>query len=101
MSKLTTASFYDLPDKILLQIFKNLEFYDNASASQVCTRWKKACEDQSLWLKINLTDRIVPAKFIEKALKNGCQYLGLCGTEMQEVPEVGGRVIIHFRLQIN
>ena len=77
MSKLTTASFDDLPEEIILQIFTNLEFYDNASASQVCKRWKLLCEDQFLWLKLNLNDRRVPAKFIEKAMKHGCQYLGL------------------------
>ena len=52
----------------------------------LCKRWKLLCEDQSLWLKINLTKRRVPAKFIEKALRHGCQYLGLCGTEMKNVP---------------
>ena len=86
MSKLTTASFDDLPEEIILKIFTNLEFYDNASASQVCKRWKLLCEDQSLWLKINLNNRRVPAKFIEKALKRGCHYLGLYGTEIKNVP---------------
>ena len=76
MLELTTASFDDLPEEIILQIFTNLEFYDNASASQVCKRWKLLCEDQSLWLKINLNNRKVPVKFIEKALRHGCHYLG-------------------------
>ena len=88
MSKLPIASFEDLPDEIILQIFTNLEFYDNASASQVCKRWKLLCEDQFLWLKINLNQRRVPAKFIEKALKHGCQYLGLYGTEIKNVPSL-------------
>ena len=78
MLELTTASFDVLPEEIILQIFTNLEFYDNASASQVCKRWKLLCEDQSLWLKINLNNRKVPVKFIEKALRHGCHYLGLC-----------------------
>ena len=78
MSKLASTSFEDLPGEIALQILTHLEFYDNASASQVCKRWKLLCEDQSLWLKINLNNRKVPVKFIEKALRHGCHYLGLC-----------------------
>jgi hypothetical protein len=86
MSNLPTSRFEDLPDEIILQIFTHLEFYDNASASQVCQRWKLLSEDQCLWQKINLSPRAVPAKFIEKALRHGCQYLGLCGTRIMNVP---------------
>ena len=86
MSKLSIASFEDLPDEIILQIFTHLEFYDNASASQVCIRWKSLSEDQSIWQKINLSGRQVPAKFIQKALRHGCQYLELCGTNIMNVP---------------
>ena len=86
MSKLTTASFDDMPDEIILQIFKHLEFHDNAASSQVCKRWKLLSEDQFLWQKINLVRREVPAKFIEKALRHGCQYLRLYGTKIKSVP---------------
>ena len=86
MSKLPIASFEDLPDEIILQIFNLLEFYDNASASQVCVRWKLLSEDQSIWQKINLSGRQVPAKFVRKALRHGCQYLRLCGTKIMNVP---------------
>ena len=57
MSKLPIASFGDLPDEIILRIFTHLELYDNASASQVCLRWKLLSEDQSIWQKINLIAR--------------------------------------------
>ena len=86
MAKLPSAAFEDMPDEIVLQIFKHLEFYDNASSSQVCKRWKLLSEDQSLWERINLGGRKAPAKFIEKALRHGCQYLSLCGTEIEGVP---------------
>jgi hypothetical protein len=86
MAKLLSVGFEDMPDEIILQIFKHLEFYDNASSSQVCKRWKLLSEDQSLWQKINLVGRQVPAKFIEKALRHGCQYLSLHGTKIENVP---------------
>ena len=85
MAKLSSAAFEDMPDEVVLQIFKHLEFYDNASSSQVCKRWKLLSEDQSLWQKINLHGREVPAKFIEKALRHGCQYLGLKGIKIENV----------------
>ena len=88
MANLPSVGFEDMPDEIILQIFKNLEFYDNAASSQVCKRWKLLTEDQSLWQKINLDERQrrVPAKFIEKALRHGCQYLNLYGTKILSVP---------------
>ena len=85
MAKLSSAAFEDMPDEIVLQIFKHLEFHDNASSSQVCKRWKLLSEDQSLWQKINLHGMEVPAKFIEKALRHGCQYLGLKGIKIENV----------------
>ena len=85
MAKLSSAAFEDMPDEVVLQIFKHLEFHDNASSSQVCKRWKLLSEDQSLWQKINLHGMEVPAKFIEKALRHGCQYLGLKGIKIENV----------------
>ena len=92
-------TFGHLPDEIILEIFKFLEFCDNASASQVCKKWKLLSEDQFLWQKINLSDRRVPAKFIEKALRHGCQYLSLCGTEIKYLPKHAFFVMCHHFLE--
>ena len=86
ISKLPTATFEELPDEIILQVFTHLEFYDNASASRVCRRWKLLSEDQSLWQNISLNGREVPAKFIEKSLRHGCQYLDLEYIHIENVP---------------
>ena len=86
MAELPSVGFEDMPDEIILQIFKHLGLYDNDASSQVCKRWKLLSEDASLWQKINLGGRQVPAKFIEKALRHGCQYLSLHGTEIENVP---------------
>ena len=86
MAELPSVGFEDMPDEIILQIFKHLGLYDNDASSQVCKRWKLLSEDQSLWQKINLDGREVPAKFIEKALKHGCQYLDLDGPNSFSVP---------------
>ena len=39
----------------------------------------------TLWLKLNLTGRDVPFDFIEKAVKNGCEYLNLRLSQVTEV----------------
>ena len=49
-----------------------------ASASQVCKKWKLLSEDQSLWLKINLTNRKVPVKFIEAAFMSTFWGIVIC-----------------------
>ena len=39
----------------------------------------------TLWLKLSLTGRDVPFDFIEKAVKNGCEYLNLRLSQVTEV----------------
>ena len=74
------------PDTTVKNIKDNLEFYENTASAQVCKRWKLLSEDQSLWQKINLGRfRKVPAEFINKALRHGCQYLNLLGTKIESV----------------
>ena len=46
---------------------------------QVSKRLRAIANDESLWLKLNLSKRKVPYDFIEKAAGNGCQYLSLVG----------------------
>ena len=82
--KIASSPFFGrLPDEIILEIFTNLKFRDIATASQVSKRWKLLSEDESVWKKINLSGRRVPAKFIEEALRRGCQYLSLFGTVIE------------------
>jgi len=68
------ASVEDLPDEIMMEIFSLVTIKEISKCAQVCHRWKILSEDSYLWRKINLSDKKVPVKFVEKALRHGCRY---------------------------
>jgi hypothetical protein len=75
--KLSFLQFEGLPDEILLKIVSLLDINGVLQCGQVSTRLRAISNDQSLWLKLNLTGRKVPYGLIEKAIQNGCEYLHL------------------------
>ena len=80
MSKRQKLSFFHLeglPDEILLKIFSLLDIKGILKCGQVSKRLRTISNDQSLWLKLNLSGREVPFDFIAKAVENGCEYLDL------------------------
>ena len=52
--KLSILQLEDLPDEILLKIFKNLEVKDILRCGQMSKRIRAISTDESLWEKINL-----------------------------------------------
>jgi len=75
--KLSFLHFEDLPDEILLKILSLMDIKGVLQCGKVSKRLRAISNDQSLWLKLNLFGREVPYGFIEKAVKNGCEYLNL------------------------
>lgn len=49
------ASIYDMPDEILLEVFKRLSFNDLINARTVCKRWRKISKDKSLYKHLRIT----------------------------------------------
>ena len=89
--KLSFFHFEGLPDEIILEILSFLDIKGVLQCGQVSKRLRAISNDQSLWIKLNLFDREVPYGFIEKAVKNGCEYLSLGfsvvnGGKKSEVP---------------
>ena len=68
---------FDLPDEILLKILSNLDFANIIKYGQVCQRIRAISHDTRLLQTINLSGKIVPAKFFQIILENGCKYLSL------------------------
>ena len=66
-----------VPDEVQLSIFKFLETEDLMHCSQVSKRLRQICQDESLWEKVNLCEKLVPSEFIEQILENGCKYINL------------------------
>ena len=70
-------NLFDLPDEILLKILSNLDFVNIIKCGQVCKRIRAISHDTRLLQTINLSGKIVPAKFLQFILENGCKYLSL------------------------
>uniref|UniRef100_A0A9L0SBP4 F-box and leucine rich repeat protein 12 n=1 Tax=Equus caballus TaxID=9796 RepID=A0A9L0SBP4_HORSE len=49
------ATFADLPDSVLLEIFSYLPVRDRIRVSRVCHRWKRLVDDRWLWRHVDLT----------------------------------------------
>jgi hypothetical protein len=69
--------FDHLPDEVQLKIFKLLEIEDLMHCSQVSKRLRRICQDETIWKKVNLYERVVPSEFIAQILENGCKYMNL------------------------
>ena len=86
--KLSCVQLEDLPDEVLLAIFKFLKMREILKFGQVSTRIRAISNDESLWMKLNLFKGNVPYGFIEKAVENGCKYLSLAAADLNAVPEM-------------
>ncbi|XP_066217129.1 F-box/LRR-repeat protein 12 isoform X6 [Saccopteryx leptura] len=49
------ATFSDLPDSVMLEIFSYLPVRDRIRLSRVCHRWKRLVDDRWLWRHVDLT----------------------------------------------
>jgi len=67
----------DLPDEVQLKIFKFLGIEDIVHCAQVSKRTRRICNDESIWEKINLYEKVVPSEFIDQILQKGCKYINL------------------------
>ena len=75
------TSFEDLPNEVLMRIFAFLDIINVTHIAQVSKRLRNFCKDESLMQKfvekINLYNKKVPIKFLEKIMDYGCKYLSL------------------------
>ena len=81
--KISTKTFNDLPDEVLLKICAYLSLKNIVRCSGVSKKVRRVCHDKSLWEKTNLCGKEVPSEFIEQILANGCTYLNLRGAEIK------------------
>ena len=80
MSKRQKLSFFlieGLPDEIILKILSLLDIKGVLQCGQVSRKLRNISNDQSLWSKLNLSEKQIPYDFIEKAVQNGCEYLNI------------------------
>ena len=81
--KLFTKNLEDLSDEIQLKIFTYLSVKDLSCCSQVSKRTRRICRDESMWEKVNLCGKIVPATFLKYILDNGSKHINLAFSEIR------------------
>jgi hypothetical protein len=59
----------DLPDEIILRIFKNLEIEELFSWYQVSKRFRAISQDACLWINVNIWDVNTPVELENKLFK--------------------------------
>ena len=70
------AAIEDLPNEILVKISDYLKISDLVRCGLVSKRLRSISHNELLWQKINLKSRDrIPTGFLQRILKNGCQYL--------------------------
>ena len=75
--KLCTVKLEDLPDEVILKVLGNLGMEDLFACAQLSRRFKCVSQDESLWIKINISLRKLPLSYLLRVLDNGCKYLSL------------------------
>ena len=78
-----TSKLEDLPDEVILKVFSYLENNtDRIRSGHVSQRLRAISSDESLWQKMNLSEKNVPTSFLQFVLERGCKYLSLHSTKL-------------------
>ena len=79
-----SKTFSDMPDEILLRIFRYLDLKHLLRYAQLSKRINPICHDKLLWQKVDLSEsKTVPSGLLELVIKNGCKYLSLEMTKLE------------------
>ena len=64
------SPFEKLPDEIILKIFSFLSFKSLGNCNQVSSRMKRIAGDTTLWEKVQASEKVIPACFVEQIVKS-------------------------------
>ena len=73
-------NFQDLPVELILKVLSYSKPKDLITSSQVSRRFRTIGYDNSLWQRVNLSDKIVKTELLELILCKGCKSLNLSGS---------------------
>ena len=77
------ASFDELPDVLILEIFEMIPVKSRIRCGRVCKRWYKLLYDKWLWVNVNLTEnplsKTVLTQVIKRYFNKHTKSLSLCG----------------------
>ena len=67
----------DLPDELVLKIFSYLDTNDHICFGQVSKKTRRISHDRSLWVTVDLVEKVVKTELLEMILGKGCRILNL------------------------
>ena len=70
-------NFQDLPDELVLKLLSYSETKDLISCGQVSKRIRRISLDHTLWVTVNLVNKIVKTELLEMLLNKGCKSLNI------------------------
>lgn len=77
------ASFYDLPDVLVLNIFEMIPVKSRIRCGRVCKHWYKLLYDKWLWVNVNLTanplSKLILTQVIKRYFNEHTKSLSLSG----------------------
>ena len=73
------SQFQDLPNENILKVLSYLKVKDLLRCGQVSKRIRAVSLDKSLYQKMNLKEKKVRIRFLERIINKGCNDLNLIG----------------------
>ena len=71
------SQFQDLPNENILKVLSYLKVKDLLRCGQVSKRIRAVSHDKSLYQKMNLKEKKVRIRFLERIINKGCNDLNL------------------------
>ncbi|OWF38166.1 S-phase kinase-associated protein 2-like [Mizuhopecten yessoensis] len=75
--------FGGLSDEIILAVFRWLPKFTLAKCSRVCHRWNRLVSDDSLWKRVDLSNKTIAKGTLGNILNRGVQLLRLTKSEVE------------------
>jgi len=72
--------FNTMSDEVVLHVFRWLPKCTLAKGALVCKRWRRLSLDESLWKRLDLGLKTLPAGVVGQVLGRGCHFLRLART---------------------
>lgn len=82
------GSFDDLPEELLLCLFKMLDRRTLINCALVCSKWRRVAYDESLWKCLNIPERRLNIKTLDFLLKRNIKFLSIAYSHVSRLSRV-------------
>lgn len=93
-TKFETWNFLDLPEELVLKVLSYSTPKDLITSGQVSKKLRRISHDNSLWQRVNISNKIVKTEFLEMILNKECKSLKIFNTA------IFGSLSLHKKSQL-